>query len=69
VLIMSGEFAPAPTRVVAEGLAEMIPGAVRARIAGAGHMGPCTHAEAVNARILAHIAAARQHDAPSLKAA
>ena len=70
VLIMSGEFAPAPTRVVAGGLAELIPGAVHARIAGAGHMGPCTHAEAVNARILAHIGkAARQHDALSLEAA
>ena len=60
VLIMSGEFAPAPTRVVAEGLSGMIPGALHARIAGAGHMGPCTHAEAVNAHILAHIGEAAQ---------
>jgi len=70
VLIMSGEFAPAPTRVVAEGLAKLIPGAVHARIAGAGHMGPCTHAEAVNAHMLAHIGkAARQHDVLCLEAA
>jgi pimeloyl-ACP methyl ester carboxylesterase len=70
VLIMSGEFAPAPTRVVAEGLADLIPSAVHARIAGAGHMGPCTNAEAVNARILAHIGkAARQHGVLSFEAA
>jgi pimeloyl-ACP methyl ester carboxylesterase len=55
VLVLRGEFAPAPTRVVAEGLAGLIPGAGHATIAGAGHMGPFTHAQAVNERILAHI--------------
>ena len=55
VLVLRGEFAPAPTRVVAEGLAGMVPGAVMECIAGAGHMGPLTHAQAVNGRILAHI--------------
>ncbi|HUE47170.1 MAG TPA: alpha/beta hydrolase [Aestuariivirgaceae bacterium] len=55
VLVMRGEFAPAPTRVVAEGLGDLIPGAASATIAGAGHMGPFTHSEAVNERILAHI--------------
>jgi pimeloyl-ACP methyl ester carboxylesterase len=66
VLVMRGEFAPAPTRVVAEGLADLIPGAASATIAGAGHMGPFTHAQAVNERILAHIgqaASARQLEA------
>ena len=58
VLVMAGEFAPAPTRVVAEGLAILIPGAVSERIMGAGHMGPLTHCEAVNNLILAHIAQA-----------
>jgi pimeloyl-ACP methyl ester carboxylesterase len=52
---MRGEFAPAPTRVVAEGLCDMVPGATSATIPGAGHMGPFTHAQAVNERILAHI--------------
>ena len=56
VLIMSGEFAPAPTRVVAEGLAALVPGAVSKRIGGAGHMGPFTHAEAVTSSIMSHIA-------------
>ena len=55
VLVMRGEFAPAPTRVVAEGLVNLIPGAEGATIAGAGHMGPFTHAQAVNEHILAHI--------------
>jgi pimeloyl-ACP methyl ester carboxylesterase len=66
VLVMRGEFAPAPTRVVAEGLGDLIPGAAGAMIAGAGHMGPFTHAQAVNERILAHIgqaASARQLEA------
>jgi pimeloyl-ACP methyl ester carboxylesterase len=55
VLVLRGEFAPAPTRVVAEGLSDLIPGATSATIAGAGHMGPFTHAQAVNEHILAHI--------------
>ena len=55
VLVMRGEFAPAPARVVAEGLGGLIPGAASATIPGAGHMGPFTHAQAVNGRILAHI--------------
>jgi len=55
VLVMRGEFAPAPTRVVAEGLVDLIPGATSAMIAGAGHMGPFTHAQTVNEHILAHI--------------
>lgn len=52
---MRGEFAPAPTRVVAGGLVDLIPGVASATILGAGHMGPVTHSAAVNARILAHI--------------
>jgi pimeloyl-ACP methyl ester carboxylesterase len=55
VLVIAGEFAPAPTRVVAEALGRFIPGALSRSIPGAGHMGPCTHAEAVNDAILAHI--------------
>jgi pimeloyl-ACP methyl ester carboxylesterase len=55
VLVMRGEFAPAPTRVVAEGLGDLIPGAGHAIIPGAGHMGPFTHVQAVNEHILAHI--------------
>ncbi len=57
VLIMRGEHAPRPTRVIAE----LLPALLRARLAvvqGAGHMGPLTHAPAVNALIAAHLGAA-----------
>ena len=72
VLVIAGEFAPAPTRVVAEALVRFIPGALTRSIPGAGHMGPCTHAEVVNGAILAHIrkaGSASTHLAPSLEAA
>jgi pimeloyl-ACP methyl ester carboxylesterase len=55
VLVMTGEFAPAPTRVVAEALVSLVPGARNRSIPGAGHMGPCTHAAVVNEAILAHV--------------
>jgi pimeloyl-ACP methyl ester carboxylesterase len=56
VLVMRGEHAPAPTRLIAETLPSFIPRARLAVIAGAGHMGPLTHAGEVNAAIEAHIA-------------
>jgi pimeloyl-ACP methyl ester carboxylesterase len=55
-LIMRGEHAPAPTRLIAETLSTLIPAARLAVIAGAGHMGPLTHAPEVNAAIAQHIA-------------
>lgn len=55
VLVMRGEHAPAPTRVIADMLASSFPNARRAVVAGAGHMGPVTHADAVNALIALHI--------------
>ncbi|MFW6076920.1 MAG: alpha/beta fold hydrolase, partial [Hyphomicrobiales bacterium] len=68
MLVMVGEFAPAPTRVVAEGLAALVPGSVIRRIAGAGHMGAISHAGVVNELILTHISqvatAARRSDIP-----
>jgi hypothetical protein len=42
MLVMRGERAPAPTRLIAV-------------IAGAGHMGPLTHASDVNAAIARHV--------------
>ncbi len=56
VLIMRGEHAPGPTRLIAETLRALIPGARLAVIAGAGHMGPLTHASEVIAAITQHIA-------------
>ncbi|MDJ0941879.1 MAG: alpha/beta hydrolase [Kiloniellales bacterium] len=57
VLILRGELAPAPTRLVAERLRQALPDCRLETIAGAGHMGAVTHAEDVNAFIVAHLTA------------
>jgi pimeloyl-ACP methyl ester carboxylesterase len=56
VLILRGEHAPAPTRLIAERLPTLVPAARLAVVAGAGHMGPLTHAAEVNALMAGHIA-------------
>jgi pimeloyl-ACP methyl ester carboxylesterase len=56
VLIMRGERAPAPTRLIAEALAGLLPASDLIVIGGAGHMGPLTHAPLVFAGIARHIA-------------
>jgi pimeloyl-ACP methyl ester carboxylesterase len=58
VLILRGEHAPRPTRLIAEGLRDALPAGDLQVIAGAGHMGPFTHAKDVAARIRRHIAEA-----------
>ncbi|NJO22859.1 MAG: alpha/beta hydrolase [Sphingomonadales bacterium] len=62
VLVLRGEHAPPPTRVAAEALADAIPSARLITIAGAGHMGPITHAAEVNRHIVDHIAKAAGMD-------
>ncbi|CAG9216071.1 Alpha/beta hydrolase fold protein [Paraburkholderia sabiae] len=57
-LILRGQHAPVPTRAIAERLPMLIPAARLAVIEGAGHMGPVTHADEVNAAIVRHIAEA-----------
>jgi pimeloyl-ACP methyl ester carboxylesterase len=64
VLILRGERAPPPTRLIAGCLAELMPMSRLAIIGGAGHMGPQTHAAEVSAAIAWHIAAAGWHSAP-----
>jgi pimeloyl-ACP methyl ester carboxylesterase len=59
VLVLRGEHAPAPTRVIAQRLATLCPAVRLAIVAGAGHMGPLTHAVAVHALMVKHIAEAR----------
>ena len=54
-LIMRGEHAPAPTRLIADTLPTLMPSARLVVIPGAGHMGPLTHAPDVNAVIERHI--------------
>jgi pimeloyl-ACP methyl ester carboxylesterase len=57
VLLLRGEHAPMPTRIIAEALQALIPSARLAVVAGAGHMGPLTHTAEVSALIARHIAA------------
>ncbi len=54
-LVLAGETSPIAERRVCARLASAIPHATLAEIAGAGHMGPLTHADLVNARIAAHV--------------
>jgi len=61
VLIMRGELAPRPTRVIAEGLQDLLPAVRLLVIAGAGHMGPLTHAHEVSTKIMRHIVDADTH--------
>jgi hypothetical protein len=58
VLIMRGEHAPLPTRVIAEGLSHLLPACRLSSVDGAGHMGPLTHAAEVSALIVRHVEAA-----------
>jgi pimeloyl-ACP methyl ester carboxylesterase len=54
-LILRGEHAPAPTRLIADTLPTLMPAAHLVVIPGAGHMGPMTHASDVNAAIARHV--------------
>jgi pimeloyl-ACP methyl ester carboxylesterase len=54
-LIMSGERSPAAARRVAVQLTAALPNAISQSIAGAGHMGPITHADVVNQAIASHV--------------
>lgn len=64
ILVLRGEHAPLPTRVIADALPDAMDCGRVEVIAGAGHMGPMTHADAVSARIVAHIMSAE--DLPAL---
>jgi len=55
VLILRGEHAPVPTHVIADVLSDLLPASQTIAIAGAGHMGPFTHAAEVSALIVRHI--------------
>jgi len=58
IVVLRGEHAPLPTRVIADALPDAMDCGRVEVIAGAGHMGPMTHADAVSARIAAHIMSA-----------
>lgn len=57
ILIMRGRHAPPPTRMISALLAAAFPRCMPEQLAGAGHMGPLTHAAEVNRLIARHIAA------------
>jgi len=69
VLIIRGEHAPAPTRLIAEKLPLLLPDARLEVITGSGHMGPLTHAAEVSALIVRHVAAARPKSGADVDAA
>src|SRR5262249_28657670 len=64
-LIIRGEHAPPPTGLIAETLPQLLPNARLTVVAGAGHMGPLTHAGEVNALIVQHLAGVRAHHSRS----
>lgn len=59
VTLMSGERSTLAARGVVQVLAQTLPNAAVHTIAGAGHMGPLTHAEAVQTIVLAALTRAR----------
>jgi hypothetical protein len=54
-LVLRGEYAPAPTRILAERLAQILPLGRLRTVEGCGHMGPVTHADRVMSLMAAHI--------------
>ena len=54
-LLLIGELTSEPVRLIARQLAEAMKPASLRTVFGAGHMGPFTHAAAVNAMIASHI--------------
>lgn len=65
-LIMRGEHAPRPSRLIAEALVDLLPNARLAVVPSAGHMGPMTHATAVAGIIVSHIVASASRVVPRL---
>jgi pimeloyl-ACP methyl ester carboxylesterase len=54
-LILCGQYAMTPSRLIAEALATTMPRARLAVIPNAGHMGPLTHADRVNGLLKQHL--------------
>jgi pimeloyl-ACP methyl ester carboxylesterase len=65
-LVIRGEHAPRPTRMIAELLPALLPAARLTVVTGAGHMGPLTHATAVNQAIVDHIFVAEDRNSHAL---
>ena len=57
LLLLRGEHAPGPTEAIVRKLTSFMKPSGVITVAGAGHMGPLTHAETVARTIAAHVAA------------
>jgi pimeloyl-ACP methyl ester carboxylesterase len=68
VMILRGELAPPPTRIIAEILPRLLPAGRVMVVARAGHMGPMTHAPEVSALMVQHITSAGRRPARSIAA-
>jgi pimeloyl-ACP methyl ester carboxylesterase len=55
LLVLRGDAGPLSVRRAGALVAQAVPGARLETIAGAGHMGPLTHRNAVDERIAAHV--------------
>jgi pimeloyl-ACP methyl ester carboxylesterase len=67
VLLLRGENAPKPSRIIVDDLLRLLPKSRLMVIAGAGHMGPLTHASDVARPIVQHIVLAREDESPSVQ--
>jgi pimeloyl-ACP methyl ester carboxylesterase len=65
VLVVRGERALGPSRMIAEELARQAPRGTLEVLPGAGHMGPATHATEVIGRFIAHIRSSENQRAPT----
>jgi pimeloyl-ACP methyl ester carboxylesterase len=64
VLIVRGEHAPKPSRLIAQTLSELLPNSRLVVVDRAGHMGPLTHAAEVSRLIARHIGAFHSDSIP-----
>jgi pimeloyl-ACP methyl ester carboxylesterase len=67
VLLLRGENAPKPSRIIVEDLSRLLPNSRLMVIAGAGHMGPFTHASEVTRPIVRHIVESREDETSSVQ--
>jgi pimeloyl-ACP methyl ester carboxylesterase len=68
-LILCGDCSPGPSRRIVDILAATMPQARVQHIAGAGHMSPLTHPDAVNAAIRGHLDRTSRERQPQARAA
>src|SRR5215467_2596301 len=61
VLVLQGEHAPTPTRMISRFLADLLANCQLIVVGGAGHMGPLTHAPEVSGLIVRHVMESRAH--------